>query len=175
MTLQNATTTITKPARKGGLTTGIILITIGLGLLVSRWLPIDYLFPLALGLGFIIAGIARRSAGLLIPGGIIGGAGLATLVMENNWFAPMGSVAAGGVFLITMSLGWFAIIVLSKLFTADPQIWPIFPGLAMAIIGALVLMGERGLKILEIAGFYWPLILVAVGLSILYRWWKERR
>jgi hypothetical protein len=166
---------INKPDRKGSLTTGIILITIGLGMLVSRWLPIDYLFPLALGLGFIIAGIFKRSAGLLIPGGIIGGVGLAILVMENNWFAPMGSVAGGGVFLVTMSLGWFAIIVLSRLFTAEPQTWPIFPGLAMALIGALVLMGERGLQILEIASAYWPLILVAVGLSILFRSWKERQ
>ncbi len=174
MSEQNFVVTTDKPARKNGLTAGIILIVIGLGLLVSRWLPIDYLFPLALGLGFIVAGIARRSAGLLIPGGIIGGAGLATLVMENNWFAPMGSVVSGGVFLITMSLGWFAIIVLSRFFTAEPQTWPIFPGLAMALIGALVLMGERGLQILEIAGIYWPLILVVIGLSILYRSWKER-
>ncbi len=172
MSVQNVSN---KPAAKNGLTAGIILIGLGLGMLVSHWLSLDLFLPLGLGLIFTIAGILRRKAGLLIPGGIIGGTGLAILVMENNWLAPMGSVAGGGVFLLVMSLGWFGITLFSKVFTDDLQVWPLFPGAGMALIGGLVLMGEKGLKILEILGTYWPLALVAVGISILYRWWKDRK
>lgn len=174
MSEQKLATPETKPVSKDNFTTGIILIAIGVGLLVFRLVSLEGFFPLALGLGFTIAGIMKRSAGLLIPGGIIGGAGLGIVVMENNWLAPMGSVAGGGVFLLVMSLGWFSITLLSKLFTNETQVWALFPGAGMALIGGLVMMGERGLKVLEIMGTYWPLILVAIGLWILYGWWKGR-
>ena len=174
MSEQNLVNNETKQSAKGNLTTGIILIAIGVGLLVFRLISLEGIFPLVLGLGFTLAGILKRSAGLLIPGGIIGGAGLGILVMENNWLAPMGSVAGGGVFLLVMSLGWFGITLLSKLFTNETQVWALFPGAGMALIGGLVLMGEQGLKVLEVIGTYWPLILVAIGLRILYGWWKGR-
>jgi hypothetical protein len=173
MSEQNVTTTVTK-STNGRLTTGIILIAIGLGLLVFRLVSLEEYLPLVLGLGLTIAGILRRKAGLIIPGGIIGGAGLGTVVMTNNWLAPMSSVAGGGVFLLVMSLGWFSITLLSKLFTDETQVWALFPGAGMALIGGLVLMGEQGLKVLEVMGAYWPLILVVIGLRILYQWWKAR-
>ncbi len=175
MSVQNVSNIVDRPAKKNGLTAGITLIVIGLGLLASQWFLLAQYIPLGLGLIFTIAGILNRKAGLLIPGGIIGGAGLGILVMTNNWFAPMGSVAGGGVFLLVMSLGWFGITLLSKLFTDDTQVWPLFPGACMALIGGLVLMGERGFQILEVIGAYWPLALVAAGLSILYRWWRDQK
>ncbi len=174
MSEQNLITNETKPASKGSLTTGIILIAIGLGLLLSHLVSLEGYGPLVLGLGLIIAGILKREVGFLIPGGIIGGSGLGIVAMENNWLAPMGSEAGGGVFLLVMSLGWFSITLLSKLFTDKTQLWALFPATAMALIGGLVLMGEQGLKVLEVLGTYWPLILVAIGLRILYRWWKAR-
>jgi hypothetical protein len=94
--------------------------------------------------------------------------------MESNWLAPMGSVNSGGIFLLVMSLGWFSITILSKLFTDDTQVWALIPATIMALIGGLVLMGEQGLRILQVLGNYWPLILVVIGLHILYRWWKAR-
>ncbi len=174
MSDQNITPIVTKPAAKGGFSTGIILVAIGLGLLATQLFSWAEFFPLVLGLGLITAGIWTRKAGLIIPGGIIGGAGLGMVVMENNWLAPMGSVAGGGVFLLAMSLGWFSITLLSKLFTDETQTWALFPGACRALIGGLVLMGEQGLVILKAIGTYWPLILVAVGLRILYRWNKNR-
>lgn len=175
MSEQNLTHNDNKLASNGNLTTGIILIAIGVGLLVFRLVSLEGLFPLVLGLGFTLAGILKRSAGLLVPGGIIGGAGLGIVVMENNWLAPMGSVDGGGAFLLVMSIGWFSITLLSKLFTDETQLWALIPASAMALIGGLVLMGERGLEILEVMGMYWPLILVGIGLWILIGWWKERK
>ena len=175
MSEQSFTTNETKPAARGNLTTGVILIAIGVGLMVFRLVSMEGLFPLVLGLGFITAGILKRSAGLLIPGGIIGGAGLGIVVMENNWLASNGTTEGGGVFLLVMALGWFSITLLSKLFTSETQLWALIPGSVMALIGGLVMMGEQGLKVLEVLGTYWPLILVAIGAWILIGWWKGRR
>ena len=175
MSVENTNTPTSKTSDKGALTAGVMLIVIGLGLLAFRWLSLDAFFPLALGLGFITAGIITRQAGLIIPGGIIGGAGLGIVAMENNLFAQTGSPAGGGVFLVAMSLGWFLIIPLSKLFTDETQIWPIFPAGAMLLIGSLVMMGESGLRILEVLGNYWPLILVAIGAYLLIQFARQAK
>lgn len=176
MSVENVNVKSTKTGdSKGKLVTGVILIAIGLGTMAMQWIPIGWIFPLVLGLGFITAGILTRKAGLLIPGGIIGGAGLGIVAMENNLFASMGSTESGGIFLVAMSLGWFSIILLSKLFTDETQVWPVFPGGAMLLIGGLVLMGEVGLKILEVLGTYWPVVLVAIGVWMLFKWQRQAK
>jgi hypothetical protein len=176
MTEQNVMTNNGKKTdAKGGLTAGIILITIGLGLLFFNIIDIGMYFPLALGLVFLIAGIATGKAGLLIPGGIIGGVGLGTISTVSAWFFPTNSVESGGVFLLFFSLGWFLIALLSKLFTRETQTWALIPGGIMAAIGALVLMGETGTTILMWIGKFWPIILVIIGVSILIGWWKDRK
>jgi len=175
MTVQNVTNIEKKPAdARGGLTTGIILIVIGMGLLASRFLSLEGWIPLGLGLIFTLAGILKRSAGLLIPGGIISGVGLGIVVTQNGLLAPMGTLDGGAVMLLSMALGWLTIPVLSKLFTDETQIWPVFPGGALLIIGSLILMGTNGLKALEILGSYWPVILILIGVSVLAQYWKER-
>lgn len=175
MTIQNETPTINKPVdRKGGLVAGAILVTIGLSLLVFNWLSIEMAFPAVLALIFIAAGIATRSAGLLIPGGIIGGVALGILLTENGWGGAMGSQASGGVMLLSMAAGFLSIIVMSGLFSKDTQWWPVFPGGALALIGGLVMMGTNGLAALEFIGKFWPVVLVIVGLSILAKTWKAR-
>jgi hypothetical protein len=176
MTEQNLNNAQTqKTDSKGALTAGIILVTIGLGLLIFNTLNVGMYFPLALGLVFLVAGIATRSAGLLIPGGIIGGVGLGAISTVSGWFFPTNSVESGGVFLLFFSLGWFLITLLSKFFTTETQTWALIPGGIMAAIGGLVLMGERGTNILMVVGQYWPVVLVIIGASILIRWWRERK
>ncbi len=160
---------------KNRLAGGILLTGIGLGLLIFQLVGLPELFPILLGVVFLVAGIVTRKAALIIPGGIIGGAGLGTLSTVYGWFYPTSSVEAGGVFLLLFSIGWFSITLFTFLFTNDHQIWPLIPGGVMVLIGGAVLMGERGLRILEIVGTFWPLILVIIGLSILWGWWKERK
>ncbi len=172
MSVQNETTKAVDT--KGGLVAGSILVTIGLSLLIFKWLSIEMFFPLVLGLVFIAAGIVTRSVGFLIPGGIIGGTGLGIMVMENNVFAAQGSAESGGVMLVSMAVGFLSIILTSKLFTDETHLWPVFPGGALALIGGLVMLGDRGIAALEVLGSYWPLILVVIGLSILVKSFKER-
>lgn len=175
MSEQNIVSSETTPStNRRAPVAGLILIVIGIGMLLSQFLHFEGLFPLLLGTAFLAAGIVRRSNGLLIPGGIIGGVGLGTLATLNNWFAPMGTPEQGGVFLLFFSLGWFTITVLSALVTRETMTWPLIPGGIMALIGGLILMGERGLKILEVIGTYWPVVLVVIGFGILLGWWKNR-
>jgi len=174
MSEHNLSISENKPA-KNGLTAGVILVIIGLGMLLFQLIDRPLLFPLVLGSVFLAAGIITRKAGLLIPGGIIGGVGLGALLTQTSWLYPAGSVESGGVFLIAFSLGWFLITLLSKLFTSETQTWALIPGAIIAAIGGLVLMGQTGLGILEAAGRFWPVILVIIGLKIIYEWWKEQK
>jgi hypothetical protein len=175
MTVQNIDSTQKKTEdARGGLTAGIILIVIGLGLLASRFLSLDNLFPLGLGMIFILAGVLKRSAGLLIPGGIISGVGLGIVVTQNGLLAGMGVFDSGALMLLCMAVGWFSIIVLSKLFTDETQIWPVFPGGAMAVIGSLMLMGANGLEVLKFLGSYWPAVLILIGISVMVQAWREQ-
>lgn len=176
MTVQNVSELEKKTSdARSGLTAGVIMIVIGAGLLLSRLFSIEGWIPLGIGMVFVLAGILKRSAGLLIPGGIVSGVGLGIVLTENGLLASMGSLDGGAVMLLSMALGWFSIIVLSKLFTDETQVWPIFPGGAMALIGTLILMGSSGLRVLELIGSYWPVILILIGGSILLRNWTESR
>ncbi len=175
MSENNTTAGESKPVAKNSLAAGLILIGIGLGLMLFQAANLAIYLPLLTGLIFLAAGIANHKAGLLIPGGIIGGVGLGTIASQSAWFFPTDSLQAGGVILLAFSLGWFSITLLSKLFTREPQTWALIPGAIMAIIGGLTLMGASGLRILQLAGQYWPAILVIIGLSILIKAWKERK
>ena len=171
----NVNTTEQKSTKKHSLAAGLVLVAIGAGLLLFQIFDLPMFFPLVLGAIFLAAGIITRSAGLLIPGGIISGVGLAILATMGGWFFPMNSQESGGLFLLLFSVGWFSITLLSKLFTAETQTWALIPGAILAAIGGLVLAGERGVAILKLVGTYWPLILVVIGASILIGWWKERK
>lgn len=171
----NVNTAEQKSTGKHNLATGLVLVVLGAGLLLFQIFDLPMFFPIVLGCIFLAAGIIKRSAGLLIPGGIISGVGLATLATTQNWLFPMGSTEAGGLFLVLFSMGWFSIALLSKLFTAETQTWALIPGAILAAIGGLVLMGERGITVLKLVGTYWPLVLVVIGAAILIGWWKERK
>jgi hypothetical protein len=162
-------------AKKNSLAAGIILVAIGLGLLLFQIVGEATYFPLVLGGIFLVAGVATRKPGFIIPGGIISGVGLGAIATMNSWFYPTNSVESGGVFLLFFSIGWFAITLLTALFTAEKHTWALVPGTIMAGIGGLVLMGERGTKILETLGTYWPAILVIIGAAILIKAWRNNK
>lgn len=175
MTTQNLTTTETKATeKKGSLTGGLIMIAIGVSLMVAQLTGFGWLFPLALGLGFLTAGALTRKPGLIIPGGILSGVGLGVIAVDNAWFAPANSEASGGVFLLAFAAGWVLISVFTRLFSDETHVWALIPGGIMALIGSLILAGQPGLVILEKIGEYWPVVLILIGLVILYQWWKER-
>lgn len=150
---------------------GALLIAIGLLVLLAQNVQTEtlgLLFLPALGGLFLMAGIIGRQAGFIIPGGILTGIGLGVIFTQNPQ-AALTDTAQGGVFFIGFALGWLLITVLSKLFTSETQWWALIPGAIMALIGGGLMLGGAALSVLEFAGRWWPLLLVALGLVIIVR------
>lgn len=150
---------------------GTLLVAIGLLVLLVQNIKTEslgLLFLPALGGLFLVAGILGRQVGFIIPGGILTGIGMGVVLTQNPALAVT-DTAQGGVFFLGFALGWFLITVLSRVFTRDPQWWALIPGTIMALIGGALMLGGTALNVLEFAGRWWPLILVALGLVIIVR------
>jgi hypothetical protein len=152
---------------------GLILIVIGLLALFGQLLPESITSNLglyvvsALGLVFIVWGIAARNAGPMIPGGILSGIGLGIVLIEAVNFPA--NVDEGGVFMLAFALGWALIVLLTAVFTPKTHWWPLIPGGIMAFIGLAVLFGGVFLNALELVGILWPVALIILGIFILYQ------
>ncbi len=168
----STSTNVTHSAnRREALVGGPLLIAIGLLVLLAQNVQAEalgLLFLPALGGLFLVAGIVGQQAGFIIPGGILAGIGVgAVLIQESS--VPLSGTAQGGMFLLAFAGGWFLITVLTAAFTCHTQWWALIPGTIMALIGGALLLGGAALNILEFAGRWWPLILVALGLSVIMR------
>jgi len=150
---------------------GALLIAIGLLILVAQHMQtqaLGLLFLPALGGIFLVAGIAAHNPGFIIPGGILTGIGMGAVLTQGS-IMPLSETAQGGMFLLAFAGGWFLITVLTAAFTGRTQWWALIPGTIMLLIGGGLLIGGAALNVLEFAGRWWPLILVALGLVIIVR------
>lgn len=160
------------PARRrrgGGVVGGAILIAIGLFALLQQFVHFDaglFFLPL-LAAVFLIAGILERRPGLLIPGGILAGIGVGSILIEGP-FAYLEDPARGGLFLLAFSAGWL-LITLASLLVGRVMLWPLIPGAFMGVIGLALTAGEAGLQFLQLAGVGWPIILIALGIYLVFR------
>jgi hypothetical protein len=156
---------------RGRVAAGVALIAIGLLLVVVQILKINipgWLFLGGLGLIFLVWGLATRTFGLVIPGGVLGGIGMGVFLTELP-LTGMTDGASGGLFLLGFSLGWALLTLLSPLTKERIQWWPLIPGGIMAAIGAILLLGGFGLQLLTLIGVAWPLILVVIGVYLLLK------
>lgn len=157
--------------RRGTMVGGALLIAIGLLVLLAQNVQTEtlgLLFLPALGGLFLIAGLVGRQEGFIIPGGILMGIGLGAIFTQNPALAAT-ETAKGGVFFLGFALGWFLIPLLSKLFTRETQWWALIPGGIMFLIGGALLLGGAAMNVLEFVGRWWPLILIAIGLLVIFR------
>jgi hypothetical protein len=163
--------------KRSSLVPGLILIILGLAFLVLQfverpWGP-GFIFALV-GLIFVVSAPITRNLGLYIPGFILLGlgTGLAGMTLlppeEKNW--PL--------ILISLGLGFLAIWpTLTMPQRQHP--WPLYPGGILAGLGLLFWMAEYGFLGLTMESLssilrWWPLILVVIGATIIYRWYRER-
>jgi hypothetical protein len=148
---------------------GLALVLIGALALAANLTDYEWvkmLFLPALGLIFIVWGAVERNGGLLIPGGILSGLGLGVVLLAG----PLGGVeleANGGIFFLSFALGFLLISLLSAIFTAKVQWWPIIPAAFLALFGAALLLGGAALEALALVGQGWPVILIIIGLYLL--------
>lgn len=149
---------------------GVAFIVIGTLLLVVQnfafqWLGLAVL-P-GLGLIFLVWGLVTRTPGLLIPGGILTGLG-AGVIGIDLWGAALPEMNQGGIFMLAFAGGWGLITVLSALI-GKPMLWPLIPGGIMALVAAAIFGLNGAQQVLELAGRFWPVIFIILGLATLLR------
>lgn len=157
--------------QRGRITTGAVLIAIGLVLLVAQQTDLRAWALLFLGIGFLGMFFWSRHYGWLVPGGILTGLGMGIVMASTLRNVPDNYEAA--LFLVPFGLGFILIWVLDMLFTRASNWWPLIPGGMMVLIGLAVGVGGVALDILEFVGNWWPLILVIIGAWILFTIWRE--
>ena len=155
---------------------GIALIAIGAVVFfaqISDQPELAWIVVPVLGLIFLIWGLAARTIGLIIPGGILSGIGLGLYFMlQSGVDRPEESSA--GIFLLCFAGGWALISLLSLVTREGFQWWPLIPGGIIGVIGLALLGGSFGQELLKVAGYAWPLILVGIGIYLLLRGRRDR-
>lgn len=152
-------------------TGGKLLIALGAFLLLAPIFDLGLLTLPLLALAFLVAGIATRTSGWLVPAGILGGISLGAALIEGL-INLASDETRGGIFLLAFALGWAGIPLLARLFTSERQDWAIIPATIMALIGAAVLGGEWFAPLLGALPYLWPLLLIGGGLLVLRRGWR---
>ena len=156
---------------KNGIVAGVALIIIGLVTLAAQLLDspnVGLLVLPTLAIIFLAWGLITRTFGLIIPGGILAGIGAGVFLMDMTALETQGESEAA-IFMFAFAGGWVLITLLSIFTTDRLQWWPLIPGGILAAIGALLLAGEAGLKVLEFSEYLWPIALIVVGLAIILR------
>ncbi len=157
---------------RGRIFAGILLIAVGLLALAAIFFDISATLGLlilpGMGLAFVVWGLLSRESGLLIPGGILSGIGVGTLLITGPFQNSSGEVQ-GGIFMLAFAAGWFLIPILSQISTGDNHWWALIPGALMAIIGGGLLFGGVAFAVLQFLGRIWPVFLILGGLFLLLK------
>jgi hypothetical protein len=149
---------------------GALLVGLGLFFGLAQFINVGTLVLPFLATAFLVVGFATRSSGWFIPGGILAGISGGVYLLESGWIPE---AVEGGAFLLVFAAGWVLIAGLSRLFTREAHDWALIPGGIMAVIGGLVLLGEQGVRWLDLLftvfNFTWPLALIGVGIYLIWR------
>ena len=142
------------------ITTGGILIVLGLGLFALQFLEglgTAVIFFLIGGV-FVAVYLFNRAYGFLIPGGILLGLGLGQVGQEAGGF-----LAFVGFGSVGLGIGFISIYVIDLVYRGETSWWPLIPGGILIVSG----LGTANDAIRRLFSVGWPLILVFIGLVVL--------
>ena len=77
-----------------------------------------------------------------------------------------------GSALLALGAGFMLLVVASSRLTDQPQRWALVPGLASAVVGLAIVLLSPGNRILGLAGWLWPVLLV---LLVGWSFWGAHR
>jgi hypothetical protein len=138
--------------------TGLLLVAGGVLWFVIATTELDgtVVVP-GVGVAFLVAYLATRRYGLLIPAGILCGLGTGLVVAAQG--GPGGAVPLG------LGIGFAAITAVDAVLgDDDPAWWPLIPGGILIVVGGSQIAGIRDLGIYVV-----PAALVIVGLLLVLR------
>lgn len=150
--------------RQARLFAGAILILLGLVLFAQRFIGGfgANITLLLIGGAFVAGYLYRRAYGLLIPGCILLGLGLAS-VGERSL------LAFGDLSSIGLGVGFLAIYVIARVVEGRTHWWPLIPGGILLVTG--LASGNQAMqRLLEVG---WPVILILLGLLVLAGGWRR--
>jgi hypothetical protein len=126
-----------------------------------------------LGVIFLAWGFLARSAGPMIPGGILTGLGLG-VIAQQTLLLGVNEEARGAIVVLGLALGFLVIMPLAILVEGHTHWWPAIPGGILLIISLALLAGPGGVTVLQALGYLWPVALIAGGAYLLWMMYRSR-
>ena len=145
---------------------GFVLLLVAGWALLDRYTDFNAQLAVPLLLGVIFTGwsIVAKEWGLLVPGGILIGIGSGMLLTRVTDLSRAGG---SGVFMLCFAAGWLLITFVSAAVFKRRVLWPLIPGLVMAILGAADMAGPEFRQTMRLAQEYWPWALLTVAAWLL--------
>lgn len=155
---------------RGHVVGGAILVIAGLLLLLAQfgWGIQDWMLPMGLGILFLVAFLATRSYGFLIPTCILLGLGIPIVLLQTTPELLTGWRDAGIIVPLGLGIGFLAIWVIDVLMGNRRRPggwWPLIPGGIITLTGLSQLVGQ--VAWLQDIGRWWPVLLILLGLWVL--------
>ena len=161
--------------RRGSLIPGLILIGLGVALLSHRlgwpdlrWSHIYPLLLLAIGMGSAFSLRGRGHRGGVFPTVFFLALGVFFALRNYEVIEYLYPDEFWPIFLIAPGLAMIAIV-----FFVPGEWRMLIPGGALVLFGALLMADELGYLRINRLSDYWPVILIAVGLGIFFKGFKQ--
>lgn len=165
-TTTDTTVNATDPHRGRRVAAGVML-AVAFVALLKPYVPLDFaknwLLPL-MGAGFIVWAALARNSGLLVPGGILTGVGVGTLLRGEFGNAAFLFSMAGGFLLISVL---YLLLFGRRKESAWGVWWTAFPAGGLALAGLIQVAGPDVRAWLRAIGPVWPYVLIAVAVWLL--------
>ncbi len=118
-------------------------------------------------------GILIRGGVLLVTGAILAGVGVG-LVLAERVFIGLSDTAGAGLIVLFTGLGILLVTPLLFIARQQRERWLLLPGSILTLLGAALLLGGILRSAVELAGRFWPVALVALGVSLLWQGYRSR-
>lgn len=149
--------------RRGRLVAGGVLLTVALLALLRDYLPWSWNGRLALaimGTGFVVWAALARTAGLLVPGGVMIGVGVGSWLQASYGTAAfLWSLAAGFLLIPALSLALFG--------SRKNSGWAVWPAAGLTFAGVVVAGGTEARAVLGWLREFWPWLVLAGAVTLI--------
>lgn len=143
---------------------GVSIFIFGLVLLLCSNIPRGWIVIVGSSLVMIFLGYWRKEGLWLMPGSILLGTAIASLLVDLMQLSDK----RGGVFILSASLGWIFVPLLSKRYSKSVFWWTLIPGALMIVLGWSAIRFNILQYLLNWISHLWAFTLVAFGIYVFF-------